>query len=267
MNRERIRDILMTIYYHPAFRHVVQFGAICLALLLLMDWIIMPIYTKHGEAIEVPNVTAMPVDEAVSKLEANDFEPVTGEERHSSQYPAGFVLEQTPRAAAKVKSGRRVYLVVSSGERRVTVPSLIDRSERDAQLLLARADLVLGEVNYEYSANNPDGTIAHPEGTIMYQSLAENTQVPPGTRVNIVVSAGAMPNEFIVPSVDGRPFDDAAKLLRKAGLAIGSVRYEDVENLLPETVIRQGLEAGTRVEKGTKIDLVVSRLPNSAQPR
>jgi len=147
------------------------------------------------------------------------------------------------------------------------VPSLIDRSERDAQLILARADLVLGEVNYEYSANNPDGTIAHPEGTIMFQYLAEKTEVPPGTRVSIVVSAGSMPNEFIVPSMDGKPFDDAAKMLRKAGLSIGSVRYEDVEDLLPETVIRQGLEAGTKVEKGAKVDLVVSRLPSNTSPR
>jgi serine/threonine-protein kinase len=267
MNRERIREILSTIYHNALFRHAVKFGAICLALLLLMDWIIMPIYTKHGEAIEVPNVTAMPVDEAVTKLQEREFEGVTGEERYSSQYPSGFVLEQTPHAFAKVKSGRRIYLVVSRGERRVSVPSLIDRSERDAQLLLARADLVLGEVNYEYSANNPDGTIAHPDGTIMFQSLAENTQVLPGTRVSITVSAGSVPNEFIVPAVDGRPFDDAAKMLRKAGLAVGSVRYEDVEDLLPETVIRQGLESGTKVEKGTKVDLVVSRLPSSSQPR
>ncbi len=267
MNRERIQEILTTIYYHRFFRHAATFAGICLALLLLRDWIVMPIYTKHGEAIEVPNVTTMKLDDAVAKLKEFEFEAVTSEERFSSQYPSGFVLEQTPRAAAQVKSGRRVYLVVSRGERRVNVPSLIDRSERDAQLILARADLVLGEVNYEYSANNPDGTIAHPEGTIMYQSLAENTTVPPGTRIGIVVSAGSMPNEFIVPSMDGKPFDDAAKMLRKAGLSIGSVRYEDVEDLLPETVIRQGLEAGTRVEKGAKVDLVVSRLPSSTQPR
>jgi serine/threonine-protein kinase len=264
MNKEALRQILSTIYHHPVFRHAAIFSGICLGLLLLADWLIMPIYTKHGETVEVPNVTTMRVDDAKATLEAQDFEAVTGEERYSSQYPSGFVLEQSPRAAAKVKSGRRVYLVVSRGERRVQVPSLINLSERDAQLLLFREGLVLGEVNYEYSDSD-----LQPAGMIISQSIPFGAEVPQGRRVSVTVSAGSMPNEFVVPLVaDGtRLFDEAAKMIRKAGLAVGSVRYEDVDDLVPETVIRQSLDAGTKVERGTKVDLVVSRLPSNVRPR
>lgn len=260
MTREEFRYLLSNVYHHPWFRHLAAFTGLCLALVLLADWIVMPVYTKHGEAVEVPNVTTMRFADAKVRLEDGGFEVLSGEERFSSQYPAGYVLEQAPRPGAKVKSGRRIYLVVSRGERRVEVPQLVERSERDAQLLLARYGLVLGNVDYEYST-------FYPEGTISSQSIPPRAEVPQGARVNITVSAGAVPNEFVVPSVDGRPFDEAAKMLRKAGLAVGSVRYEDVDDLLPETVIRQSIEAGTRVEKGARVDLVVSRLPNNAQPR
>ena len=227
----------------------------------------MPIYTKHGEAVEVPNVTTMRLEDAKARLEQQDFEVVSGEERYNAQYPSGYVLEQTPRPAAMVKSGRRVYLVVSRGERRVEVPRLIGISERNAELSLSDSGLVLGEINYEYSQTDPDGNSIYPENSIMAQSPQEGVQVSQGRRVNITVSAGRVPNEFVVPSVDGRPFDEAAKMIRKAGLAVGSLRYEDVDDLLPETVIRQGLGAGTKVEKGTKVDLVVSRLSGNTPPR
>jgi serine/threonine-protein kinase len=260
MTREELRHIVSAIYRHPVFRHAMIFCGICFALILLADWIVMPIYTKHGETIEVPNVTLMRLEDAKARLQQGNFEVLTAEERFNSQYPAGYVIEQAPRASAKVKGGRRVYLVVSRGERRVQVPALIDRSERDAQLLLERYGLVLGEVYYEYSDY-------YPEGTISAQSVPVGAEVPQGKRVNITVSAGSVPNEFVVPTVELRPFDEAAKMIRKSGLVVGSVRYEDVGDLLPETVIRQSLEAGTKVDKGAKIDLVVSRLPSAGQPR
>lgn len=260
MSIETIRQILSATYRQPLFRHAAITAGIMLGIALLADWVAMPSYTKHAEAIEVPDATSMPLEEAKAKLEKAGFRTVAGEERFSSQYPSGYVLEHSPRPLAKVKGGRRIYLVVSLGERRVEVPLLIERSERDGLLLLNRYGLVLGEVNYVYSNY-------YAEGTISAQSVPPRTTVSQGARVSITVSIGREPNEFVVPSVSGRPFADAAQMIRKAGLVVGSVRYEDVADLLPETVIAQSIEAGTKVEKGTKIDLVVSRLPIDAQPR
>lgn len=260
MTGETIREILKTIYHHPLFRFVAVTAGLVLGVGLLADLAIMPMYTRHGEPMMVPDVTAVPIDEAKTRLENSGFHAVAGEERFSSECPNGYVLEQTPRPHSNVKGGRRIYLVVSRGERLVQMPMLVERSERDAQLLLSRYGLILGEVNYEYSS-------FYPEGTISFQSLAPRSEVAPGTRVSITVSAGPLPNEFVVPAVSGRPFDDAAKMIRKAGLVVGTVRYEDVADLLPETVIGQSIEAGAKVDKGTKIDLVVSRLPDNPQPR
>ena len=42
-------------------------------------------------------------------------------------------------------------------------------------------------------------------------------------------------------------------------LKIGEITYEERENILPETALKQSLEPGNKVEPGDLIDLVVSK--------
>ena len=43
------------------------------------------------------------------------------------------------------------------------------------------------------------------------------------------------------------------------GVKIGEITYEERDKILPETVLRQSLDAGKKVEPGDVIDLVVSK--------
>jgi serine/threonine-protein kinase len=256
MDWDKLRHFIIALLTHRSVKLVGSIAALFLALALTMDWVIMPIYTKHGEGIEVPNITSLRYEDAKRTLEENGFKIIQSEERYDSHYPMGYVLEQIPRPHVKVKSGRRIYVVVSRGGRRVMMPQLVDRSQRDAELLLAKNNLVLGQVNYEFSN-------LQPEGVIITQSVPANADIGEGTSVDITISSGKEPSQFIVPLVEGRIFDDAVRMIRQAGLAVGQITYTEVEDLLPETVIHQFTEAGTVVEKGTKIDLEVSKVPSS----
>src|SRR5262245_15285950 len=100
---------------------------------LLMDWIVMPLYTRHHEEFEMPNIIKMRYEDALLPLEIGDFVLIKEEERYSDQLPSGYIIEQSPPSHTKVKSGRRVYVVVSRGERRVLMPTLLERSQRDAE--------------------------------------------------------------------------------------------------------------------------------------
>jgi len=68
-------------------------------------------------------------------------------------------------------------------------------------------------------------------------------------------------NQIVVPDVEGYIFNDAIKTLWKAGLILGDTSIVIVETLLPETVISQSIKGGTKVKKGTVIDLKLSDLP------
>lgn len=257
MVRDKLRSLIITILTNRGVKLLVGLAALFLALALVLDWMVMPIYTKHGEAVEVPNVTSMRYEEAKRTLEADGFAIIQSDERFDEKYPIGYVVEQNPRPHARVKSGRRIYIVVSRGGRRVIMPQLVDRSQRDAELLLAKNNLGVGQLNYDYSSEQP-------EGVIIAQSVPANAEVGVGTAVNITISMGKEPSVFTVPFVEGRTFNDAVRLIRQSGLTVGQITYKVVENLLPETVISQSLEPDLVVEKGTKLDLELSILPGSS---
>ncbi len=247
--------------WHVGFFRKLFLGFVGLILVaLVMDQFIMPAYTKHGKAVPVPDVTRMRYEDARDILESQGFKIVKMEERFDSQYPHGYVIEQTPRAGSQVKEGRRIYVILSKGPRRFPVPKLVGISERNAKLLLSKYGMVLGEKSYEYS-------ITVPEGVVIRQSIAPEVEVPMGTKIDIVVSLGAVPDQFVVPSVIGRTLDDAREIIERAGFRVGRIRYEAVEDLLPETVIKQSIKAGTTFTPEEKenltIDLVVSILPES----
>ncbi len=237
------------------FRKLFYAGIGLLLLIFLFDTWVMPWYTKHGQAVKVPDVTKMRYEDARDILESQGFKIVKMEERYDAQFPHGYVIEQNPQPDSQVKEGRRIYVILSKGPRRFPMPALEEKSERNARLLLNKFGLILGEKTYEYSQK--------PEGVVLRQSIPPGVEVPMGTKVDITISLGQVPDQFTVPALEGRTLDDAKDLIARAGLKLGRIRYEVVSQLLPETVIRQSIKAGTKVNKDEAIDLVVSMLPQS----
>jgi serine/threonine-protein kinase len=100
-----------------------------------------------------------------------------------------------------------------------------------------------------------------PEGTVVAQAPKPEQTVRLGTEVRINVSSG--PELVVVPSVLGRPYEDAAATLQDAGFSIARA---DVENEEPRgTVVGQNPEGNTPQPKGSKVTLSVSRGPTTTQ--
>ncbi len=221
---------------------------------LLLDRVIMPWYTRHGESVDLPGVVGMPVEKARQVLIAQGFRVVEDERRFDSTYPSGYVIEQNPGPHRPVKAGRRIHLVVSLGERTVKMPRLIELDETQARLTLKNLELRVGEVDGEFS-------YYYPENIVLDQSIPPGTEVEIGTAVDLTVSNGRVPTKFIVPFVEGKMLDRAKREIQKAGLTVGEIRYRDSDQFLPETVLRQSIPAGTEVKRGDTLNLEVSRLP------
>lgn len=248
-----VLEKLKSLWYYRFIRVSVYLFGGMVVLGFLMDLIVMPIYTKHGEALPMPDVTKIRYEDAKLALAAEGFNIVKSEERFDSRFPMGYVIKQVPAPGTKVKSGRRVSVILSKGERRFEMPKIVGISDRDSKLVLSRYGLRLGKKNYEYSSY-------YPKGVVTRQSITPGVEVPMNTFIDLTVSLGSVPSVFIVPSVEGRTLDDARDIIEQAGLQIGTIRYQPMNALLPETVIKQSLQSGTEVPKETMINLVVSSL-------
>ena len=111
-------------------------------------------------------------------------------EVYSDEYAAGKVISSTPAAGESIKKGDSILLTVSKGPetKPVTVRNYAGLSVDDAALQAENAGLTVGTHQYEY-----DATV--PEGSVIRQSLAPNTEVAPGTEIVFTVSKGPEPSQ------------------------------------------------------------------------
>lgn len=223
---------------------------------LLMDQLVMPWYTRHGVAQEVPSVVGERFEVAKEILNSHGLEIVKQGETHNPNLPFGYVADQHPRANRQVKPGRRVYVTVSVGEREVEVPNLLGLSETNAVERLKSVRLRAGEREYEYIENEP-------ANIVIDQTISPNTLVKAGTAIDFTVSLGAPVGNAKVPSILGKTLDVARREIRKSGLTVGEIEYKVSSEFLPNTVIWQSIPPGSEVARGDTLDLVVTAMGES----
>ncbi|HWP82028.1 MAG TPA: PASTA domain-containing protein [Bacteroidota bacterium] len=242
----------------PAIQNLLKrlggFFAGLLVLFILVDDVVMPWYVQQGRTTTVPDVTGLPKEEAFQKLSEHGLVGKEFETRQDKQYPIGTVAQQNPLPGTEVKYGRGIYLTISGGEPKVSVPSLRGRSLRDAALALERFGLSLGRVEYQVSMN-------FPENTIIEQGISEETKVPVGTQVSVIVSQGKSADRIPVPNVVRKSLTEAEKIILQLNLKVGNITFQPHPDLLPNTVIEQFPRPGNFVSVGQAIDLFVAQKP------
>lgn len=244
-------SILRRIFSVKFFVKLFFLMIILILLVLLFDFIIMPFYTKHGKEFELPDVTDLPIEEAVNILDEAGFSPIIQDSVYDEQFLQNNVIQQNPLAYSRVKKGRRVYLVVSIGEKPRHVPKLIGLTPQDAEFRLKEQELILNRVIYEFSD-------FYHRGVVMNQSAPEGEIVKKNQRINITVSLGPAPTSMEIPNLIGKSLESAEKELDVIGVLIGRIKYLYRPNLVPGTVLNQSVSEGTNASDIKSLDLIVS---------
>ena len=117
-------------------------------------------YTRHGEAVTVPDVKGMNLRGAENKLAGQSLKAIVIDSSYVKGTAPGAVLEQNPAGGARVKSGRTVYLTVNADSApKVAVPDIMDNSSlRQAEAKLhalgfktTEPEYISGEKDWVYS--------------------------------------------------------------------------------------------------------------------
>ena len=170
----------------------------------------------------------------------------------SSTIASGSVISQSPAAGAQVNAGSAVNLVVSSGAGQVPVPNVLGETQAAATTSIANAGLVLGTVTTQSSSTVPSGSV-------IGETPAPGTQVNVGSAVNLVVSSGLA--QVAVPNVVGETQAAATTALTAAGLVLGTATTQSSSTVPSGSVISENPAAGTEVNVGSAVNLVVSSGP------
>lgn len=200
--------------------------------------------------VVVPNLLGMTEEAAKEALSKKKLGYSVSARKASDEYEAGEIMEQETKANTKVAKNTEIKVVVSTGPetKMVTVQDVVGQSESDAQKTLENLGLIV-----ESQAKNDDSVEA---GKVISTDPAAGTELEEGSKVTMYVSLGA--GKVEVPGVVGWNSADAQTAIQNAGLTVGlTEKYsDDVEAGL---VISQDVEGGTKVKKGTTVNLVVSK--------
>ncbi len=139
------------------------------------------VVSKGQEEVKVPKVTGMKKDEAIEELEKLNLN-VEVKEEISTKVEKDYVIKQSQDANTVLKAGETVTITVSIGDgiEKVTVPSVIGKSEADARKILEVSNLS-ANVIYEESSSNTNGTV-------LKQDISAGTETPKNSTINITVN-------------------------------------------------------------------------------
>ena len=88
-----------------------------IVLVVVICWIVfwrLDVYTRHGEAVEVPNLSGMYVEEAELILKDCGLGYEIIDSVYIRSMRGGESAEQAPAAGTKVKKNRKIYITVNS---------------------------------------------------------------------------------------------------------------------------------------------------------
>lgn len=237
-------------------RRIVQYAVIPLLILLIiaiiMNSIVMPIITRHGDEFVLPDYTGQSLlEQAQFGLQDLNLKYKVSSEEYSPGVEKGVILNQFPIAGTKVKENRVIKFVISKGQKLVAIPDMAGLSVRQAILDLETSGLILGEIAWAFSDTLP-------EKVVVFSYPNAGIEIPMGTSVNLMVNHGRASNFTYMPKAIGLTLDEARTMIEDKALKVGVVTYRMDENYLPETVLEQSEAEGTELDVGTEIDLVVS---------
>ena len=209
---------------------------------------------KIEDTIQIPDVSGMDESEAQRTLEEKGLTVGTSQFVYSSQYDEGEVIGTDPAAGTSVTADQEVVMKVSKGSEKISVPSLVGKTDSEAQSAIKSAGLKVGTVTYQYSDETE-------KGYVVSQSPYSGNKVNAGSTVNIVVSKGKKPEDKItVQNFSGSDEEELLSWASENGLNASKQRSEYSSNYEEGTIISMTPSYG-KVSKGSTIRYVLSLGP------
>ena len=205
--------------------------------------------------VEMPKVIGMTKEEAQKAIEDAKLKFEVEKEEYSKDVEEGKVISQDPTYMErfnKVKQGSTVKVVISKGQEKTKVPKVIGMKQDEAVKALEDAKLKV-EVIEESSKKVQ-------EGYVISQETDAETETLAGETVKIHVSTGV--EKASVPDVIGNSEADAKKSLEALGFVVATTTAED-SSKATGVVLKQSIDSGKSVEKGTSITITVNSYEES----
>lgn len=235
--------------------------AAAVVLVVVLAAIYVGVFRQGGaNEIKAPDFVGLTYEEVLDVLEQKEYKKLSVVSTDNTKIPEdieGVVKEQTPKADKNIKNTATIKLLFGDAEKeKVRIPDVEGRTESDAISALEKEGFIV-KIDYEASEEIP-------EERVVRTSPAANSEVDPESEITIYLSSGTEDKYTRVPSLLGKTEAEAESILQEADLVLGGTKSVS-DDAKKGTIVAQSRDEGDRVEKGSAIDVEISKGPKAPE--
>jgi len=230
-----------------------HFGRVALLLFILAAAAFLSAITTmriaiQGREVAMPNLTGKTAAQASQMLTSQGLVLHVADQVYS-EFPLNTVVRQTPPPGMRMKVSQQAHVVLSLGQRQLTIPALQGKSLRVARIELLRAGLQAGELSGLSTSE------AAPDTILVQNPRPGETAATP--RVNLLFAQPTSEEFYVTPLLAGLSEAEAGRRLDQAAIRHKS-NYVTAAQWPHGAVIDQTPAAGSRLAASQTVDLVVA---------
>jgi eukaryotic-like serine/threonine-protein kinase len=235
---------------------LIALGAGIIILFSSLIW--LHIFTHHGQALTVPDLTGLTQEEVKIVTESKKLRFIVTDSIFYRELPKGTVVKQNPEPGFRVKEYRTIYLTLNAmNPEKIMMPAVSGVSLRQARAILETYGLNLGKISYR-----PDIAVNN-----VLQQLFNGIAIEPGemivkgSSVDLVLGKGLSNETTLVPELIGKDIRIAKNMLADRYLNIGASIYDSTIVTTEDSLIafiwrqRPGIEEENRLQLGSNVDI------------
>ena len=236
---------------HPWLLHLLIALGVSLIIVIVV-FIVLKRYGRVGDEHAMPYVVGQYIDE-LDENNTLQLQYVVIDSVYKVDQRGGYILRQDPDSGALIKTGRKVYLTITSFQPdNAIVPDLRSLSVRHAISQLENVGLHGGRLTF---VDDPHHVVL--EQKYKGRNVAEGRRLEKGAMIDLVVGRGTGSDQTIVPYLVGMSPTKARRSILSASLNVGAEHYDGIADMSRAIVYKQMPEYSGRSETayGTRIEL------------
>ncbi len=240
---------------------LIAFGIGLFLMIATLIW--LRVFTHHGQALTVPDLTGLTLEEVEVVTKAKKIRYNVTDSVFFRELPKGTVVKQNPIQGMKVKANRTIYLSMNAiNPERIVMPTVTGVSLRQARAILETYGLYLGKISYK-----PDIAVNNVLQQMINDTVIQSgSMVIKGSSIDLVLGLGLSDQTTLVPDLIGHTVVNAKDLLADRYLNYGAIVFDNsfvtamdslsafVWKQRPEVIDEARLHLGSNVDMWVTID-------------
>jgi beta-lactam-binding protein with PASTA domain len=231
------------------------YAVLILMIILIFSEVFLAIFTRHGQKIEVPDLTGLIYKDAAKLCRKKNMKLIISDSIFLANKKGGEIIEQNPKGGFFVKRNRKIYVVINSQQPEiVVVPNVFEISFRQAKATLQSTGIKVGKI--EYTSDMALNTVK--ELKYRGKTIKANEKLPKYSVLDVVLGNGYGSNYANIPDLYGLKYEQTKDKILTSYFNIGKTFFDNsvktLQDSLNSITYRQYPENGSSKIMGSYID-------------